>query len=417
MSLVDESTGSKEKTSWLNRNVIGISFVSLFSDMSHEMATAILPFFVIFDLGGSAAIVGLIEGASDGASSTIKSYSGYLSDKIGKRTPIMYLGYALTGALIPAIGFCTSWLQVLALRVGAWMGRGSRGPPRDALLTESVPAKSVGKAFGFQRGMDTIGAVVGPAIALLLIPYLPYPSIFFVSFIPGLVSVLVVVTLVREIRGRKKFEQKSFRSSVGNLPRTFKLFLVGAGLFGIANFSNVIFTLRAEQILQPSLGPKEGSEFAVLLYVLLNLVYAVASFPIGYLADRISKRVLLASGYIIFAFACVASIFEAPYLPILVAIFVLAGLYVAIVDTVEGAYAAELLDESHRGSGFGVLQTINGIGDFTSSILIGVMITFFTAWLGFTLLAVMAVSAAVVLMVLTRNRRPTPTGLEKEPML
>lgn len=145
----------------------------------------------------------------------------------------------------------------------------------------------------------------------------------------------------------------------------------------------------------------------MLLYVFLNLVYAVVSFPVGHLPDRVPKRTLLASGYIIFALACIASIYEVPYTPILVTIFVLAGLQVANVDTVEGAYAADLLDESQRGSGFGVLQTVNGIGDFTSSLLIGVMITFFTAWLGFTLLAATAVSAAVVLMVLTRNRRPT----------
>jgi MFS family permease len=401
-------------TSWLNRNVIGVSLTSLFSDLSHEMATTVLPFFIIFDLGGSAAIVGLVEGVSDGASSAVKSYSGYLSDKIGKRTPIMYLGYVLTGALIPAIGFCTSWLQVLALRAGAWMGRGSRGPPRDALLTESVPAKSVGKAFGFQRAMDTTGAVLGAGIALLLLillPHIAYSSIFFISFIPGVAAVVVVVVLVRETSHRKRFEPMSFRSSIGSLPRTFKLFLVGAGLFGISNFSNVIFTLRAEQVLQPSLGPVEGSIYAIFLFVVLNIVYAVVSFPVGHLADRVPKRVLLASGYVIFALACLMSAFETPYFPVLAAIFILAGLQVAIVDTVEGAYAAELLDESHRGSGFGVLQTINGIGDFTSSILIGVMITFFTAWLGFTLLATMAVSAAIVLMVLTRNRRPTPTGL------
>jgi len=165
--------------------------------------------------------------------------------------------------------------------------------------------------------------------------------------------------------------------------------------------------LRAEQVLQPSLGPKEGSEFAVLLYVLLNLVYAVASFPVGQLADKVSKRGLLASGYVIFALACIASIFEAPNLAILATIFVLAGLQVAIVDTVEGAYAADLLGETQRGSGFGVLQTVNGIGDFTSSTLIGVMLTFFSAWLGFALIASMAVAAAALLIVLTNERKPT----------
>ena len=368
------------------------------------MATAILPFFIIFDLGGTAAIVGLVEGASDGASSAVKAYSGYFSDKIGKRTPIMYLGYALTGILIPAIGLSVSWLQVLVLRVGGWMGRGARGPPRDALLTESVPPASVGKAFGFQRAMDTAGAVVGPAVALLLIPYLHFSSIFFVSLIPGIVSVVVVIALVREVGSVRNMRQDSFRSSMATLPRGFKMYLAGVGLFGIANFSNVIFTLRAEEVLQPSLGPVEGSEFAVLLYVVLNLVYALASFPIGHLADRTSKRVLLASGYVIFALACIASVFESPFLPALAIIFVLAGLQVAIVDTVESAYAADLLGDGQRGSGFGALQTVNGIGDLTSSTLIGVMLTYSSPQVGFGLIAAIAIAGAGVLLVLTRSR-------------
>ena len=401
-----ESDGGKASTdSWLNRNVIGISMTSLFSDMSHEMATAILPFFILFDLGGSAAIVGLVEGASDGASSAVKSYSGYFSDKIERRAPLMYLGYALTGALIPAIGFCTSWPQLLVLRVGAWMGRGARGPPRDALLTDSVPAKSAGKAFGFQRAMDTTGAAIGPAIALLLIPHVPYSSIFFVSFIPGMIAVILVVVLVKEASGARRFVQKTYRASVSGLPNEFKSFLAGAGLFGVANFSNVIFTLRAEQVLQPSLGTTSASELAVLLYVVLNVVYAVASFPVGHLADIVPKRLLLAFGYVIFALACVASIFESSYLPTLAIIFILAGLQAAIVDTAEGALAADLLAESQRGAGFGALQTVNGIGDFTSSTLIGVMITFFSSWLGFTLVGAMAVAAAMVLLVLTRPKQ------------
>ena len=409
----DEAGGPPPATSWLNKNVLGISLTSLFSDMSHEMATAILPFFIVFDLGGTAAIVGLVEGASDGASSVVKSYSGYFSDKIARRTPLMYLGYALTAALIPAIGFCTSWYQVLALRVGAWMGRGARGPPRDALLTDSVPAKSEGKAFGFQRAMDTAGAAIGPAIALLLIPHVSYSSIFFVSFAPGIASVVVVALLVKEVGGARKATYHTFRSSLAGLPRRFKLYLAGVGLFGIANFSNVIFTLRAEQVLQPSRGATSASEFAVLLYVILNAVYAVASFPVGHLADRVPKRVLLASGYLVFALACIASIFESPYTPLLAAIFILAGLQAAIVDTVEGAYAAELLEQSDRGSGFGLLQTVNGIGDFTSSTLIGAMITFFSSWLGFTMVGATAVAAAAVLLVATRPKKETDPGASK----
>jgi len=166
--------------------------------MSHEMATSILPFFIMFVVGGNPVIVGLVEGASDGSSSLVKSYSGYYSDKSGRRTPMIYLGYLLTTVLIPAIGFATTWFQVLLLRVGAWVGRGARGPPRDALLADSVPSSDVGKAFGFQSTLDTIGAIVGPAIALLLIPYLSLSNIFFVSFIPAVVCLFIVVTLVKE---------------------------------------------------------------------------------------------------------------------------------------------------------------------------------------------------------------------------
>ncbi len=394
-------------TSWLNRNVLGMSLTSLFSDMSHEMATSVLPFFILYVVGGNAAIVGLVEGASDGSASLVKGYSGYYSDKMGKRTPIMRLGYLLTSTLIPTIGFATSWVQVLALRVGGWMGRGSRGPPRDALMIDSVPAGTSGRAFGFERTFDTIGAVIGPAIALLLIPYLQYSQIFFVSSIPGLVCVIVVFVLVKETRTSKERDGKktitTFRSSIGTLPRRFKLFLVGAGIFGIANFSNIIFILRAQQVLQPSLGTIGASQLAVLLYLVLNIVYAVCSFPAGYLADKVSKRALLSVGYLIFGFACIASIFETPNLLILATIFVLAGLQTAIVDTVERAYASDLIDNpSSKGTGFGALQTVNGFGDFISSAMIGVLWTLLSPAVGFATVATIAVIAAIVLSILTR---------------
>ena len=407
-----EASRDTETKSWFNRNVIGIGLSSLFSDMSHEMATAVLPFFIMFAIGGNAAIVGLVEGASDGSSSLIKSYSGYFSDRLGKRTPIMYLGYVLTGVLIPAIGFATSWAEVLVLKVGAWMGRGARGPPRDALLVDSVPPGTSGKAFGFQSALDTVGAVIGPAVALLLIPYIPFSRIFFVSFIPGIVSVIVVVILVKDrIRGGRggkggtlDHTSRSFVASIKILPARFKLFLASAGLFGIANFSNVIFTLRAEQVMQPSLGISRASEVAVSLYLVLNVIYALGSFPAGHLADRMPKRILLALGYFVFALACVASIFETTDISILLIIFVLAGLQTAIVDTVERAYASDLITEpTLRGTGFGVLQTVNGVGDFVSSTMIGVLWALLSPALGFATVASLAIIASVLLLMTTKK--------------
>ncbi|MDG7007376.1 MAG: MFS transporter [Nitrososphaerota archaeon] len=378
---------------------------SLFSDMSHETATAVLPLFIATLVGSplaAAAPVGLIEGASDGASSAVKSYSGYWTDKTGRRTSVMYLGYLLTGVLIPAIGFATSWLQVLALRVAGWMGRGARGPPRDALMSESVTPGTRGKAFGFQRAFDTIGATIGIAMAYLLIPRLPISSIFFITVIPGIVSVVVVVTLVKSKSRATKPEHRNFRSAVSGLPRRFRLFLVGVGLFGIVNFSNTIFNLRALQILAPSLGSTNAAELAVLLLFVLNLVYAASAYPAGFLADRISKKLLLAGGYVLFGLACVASVFEIPSFPVLLAIFVLAGLSTGVVDAVEGAYTADFLEPSQRGVGYGVLQTVNGVGDFVSSTLIGALITLVSPAFGFGLFATLSVVAASLLVSLVK---------------
>lgn len=398
-------TTSPNKTPWLNRTIAGVSLTSLFSDMSHETATAMLPLFVATLVGGpiaAAAPIGLIEGASDGASSAIKSYSGYWTDKTGKRTSIMYLGYALTGFLIPAIGFAISWFQILALRVAGWMGRGARGPPRDALMSESVTPKTRGKAFGFQRAFDTIGATIGIALAYLLVPRLPLPSIFFLTVIPGIASVVVVVTLVRARTRSARPEQPSFQAAVKGLSPRFKLFLVGVGLFGMVNFSNTIFNLRALEILAPSLGQTSAAELAFLLLLVLNVVYAASSYPAGFLADRVPKRYLLASGYVIFGLACFASVFEVPSISILLAIFVLGGLSTGIVDAVEGSYTAEFLESSQRGVGYGVLQTVNGVGDFVSSALIGVLISFVSPAFGFGSFAVLSGAAAVVLLALTR---------------
>ncbi len=377
------------------------------------MATAILPFYVILVLGGNAASVGLIEGSADGVASIFKSYSGYFSDKSGKRLPVMYLGYLLTGILIPAIGFATNLVEVFLLRIGAWCGRGARGPPRDALMTQSVSKSSIGKAFGFERALDSFGAVIGPSFVLLLIPHFPFSKIFLFSVIPAVVCLAVLLLFVREaprkskgakLQEESKSQVTTFWSTIRSQPREFKIMLISVGLFGIVNFSNVFFTLRAEEVLQPSLGETEASELAVLLYVVLNIIYAVGCYPAGYFADRISKRNLLALGYFVFALACIASIFETPNYLILGAIFVLAGLQSAIVDTVEKTYATEILGDSPKGTGFGTLQTINGIGDFTSSALIGILIVIISPSFGFSVVAVVAMLASALLLVSMKRR-------------
>ncbi|MCW4047357.1 MAG: MFS transporter [Candidatus Bathyarchaeota archaeon] len=411
----EKLTSSSKKATWLNRNVAAMGFTSLFSDAGHEMVTAVLPFFLAV-IGAGPEALGLIEGFSDGASSFVKSFSGYLSDKIGKRKPIITIGYALTGIFTPLIAAATSWFQVLGLRVTAWLGRGARGPPRDALLADSVQSESTGKAFGFHRTMDTLGAIIGPALALFFLAFLNYHQIIAVSVIPGLVAFFIVVFFVHEVRrkpspnasivskrGDAVIENKGFVKSIMTLPKSFKLFLIGVGVFGLGNFANSLFTLRAQEVLAPRLGALEASVIAVGLYTLLNVAYAASSFPIGALSDRIGRRRILAAGYFISAITCLGTAFLTADFLVLVPLFLLAGFFTAITDTIEGTAAADLLPTESRGTGFGVLQTVNGIGDFASSAVVGALWAIVSPLVAFTYAAVLSAAGGVILLYLTQG--------------
>jgi len=404
---------------WLTSNVFYIGLTSLLSDAGHEMATAVLPFFLAFELGTGPEILGLIEGLSDGASSFTKSFSGYLSDKMGKRKPPMNLGYAITGIMIPLIGATTSWLQVITLRIAGWAGRGARGPPRDALLADSVPPEDRGKAFGFNRALDTVGAFIGPALALFLLTFLSYRQIFAISVVPSIGAFLVVFFLVKEMRKKQaieeingeikeKLDDLGFIDSLRALPRSFKLFLGGVGVFGLGNFANSLFTLRAQEVLAPKLGFLQASAVAVGLYTLLNLVYAGTCFPVGALSDKIGKRGILALGYFLSAITCLGTAFLTADFLMLIPIFILAGFFTAITDTVEGAAASDFIPPELRGTGFGLLQTINGIGDFISSAFVGVLWILISPIVAFIYAAALSAAGGVLLLYLTRTYARTP---------
>ncbi len=408
----------QKKQKWLNRNVAAMGLTSLFGDAGHEMVTAVLPFFLAV-LGAGPEVLGLIEGFSDGASSLVKSFAGYLSDKIGKRKPLMNIGYALTGILTPLIAATTAWRQVLGLRVSAWLGRGARGPPRDALLADSVSSETTGKAFGFHRTMDTVGAIMGPALALFFLTFLNYHQIIAISVIPGLAAFFIVFFFVREVRkkplpetptvsthGDIVVKNKGFVTSIKTLPRSFKLFLVGVGVFGLGNFANSLFTLRAQQVLAPRLGTLEASAVAVGLYTLLNVAYAASSFPIGALSDKVGRRRILAAGYFISAITCLGTAFLTADFLVLIPLFLLAGFFTAITDTIEGTAAADLLPTESRGTGFGVLQTVNGIGDFASSAVVGLLWALLSPLIAFAYAAALSAAGGIILLYLTRGNHP-----------
>ena len=387
---------------WFTRNVAAIALLSLFSDMGHEMVTSIMPFFVVA-LGGGSGAVGLIEGVSDLFASLAKIWLPHYSERTGRRKPFLAVGYLLT-ALKGLMAFATSWAQVLVVRVVAWVGRGARGPVRDAMLADSVPAAYLGRAFGLHRAADTVGAVMGPLIALgLLAVHWGYRGIFLMSLIPGGVAVLIALFMVREPSLRPA-HGIGFRQSLMALPRDFRRFVAAAGVFGLGNFGPMLLIFYARQSLIASLGAHRADSRAIALYILFNIAYAACSYPAGLLSERTGKRPLLVLGYLLFALMCVGFLESVRHVTALVPLFVLGGVYIAIVDTIEGALAAELLPDHVRATGFGLLGTISGIGDLVSGLVVGLLWARVSLASGFIYAAVLAVLGAVLLARWPRSR-------------
>ena len=385
---------------WLNRNIFAIGLTSFFSDFGHEMATSVLPAFVI-SLGGSAALLGLIEGLSDASTSGMKIFSGWYSDYTGRRKPLASVGYFLTAIGVGSLAFAISWPFVLLSRVVAWIGRGMRGPPRDALLCDSTTPKHYGRVFGFHRGMDTLGAIAGPVFAVFLIKTIEIRSIFFIALIPSLLAFLVILTLVKE--KRKPSERTSFILSVKNLPRDFRFFLVAVGIFGLGNFADSLLILRATDLLSPAMGIVIAGSLAIVLYAIHNVFYAALSFPIGILADKVGKRTLLAFGYLLTGISVIGFIFNVGNLAYLGFFFILAGIAIGITDALERTVAADLLPENLRGTGYGTLATVDGVGDFASSAVVGSLWTAISPLAGFGYSAILTISGAGLLFSTRRK--------------
>lgn len=393
------------KRPWLNRTVIGIGLTSFFSDLCHETATAILPLFLV-SLGSSAAALGLIEGVADALASFAKWPGGWLSDRTGSRKPIGLFGYGLMALATGAFAFAQSWVQVLWGRIVAWSARGLRTPVRDTLMTEAVEPAYYGRAFGVERTLDTLGAIAGPLLALVLLSRVPVRHIFLWTLIPGFLAVLTFGLLVVAKRAQPNHGLTLLGSWQG-LPPPFKRYLVGVGMFGLGDFSHTLLILRAVQLLTSQHGAAAAGTIAVSLYALHNVAYAAACFVSGQLGDRWGKRRVLAFGYLLSAFMCLGFLTPLSALWHLGALFLVGGTFVGIEETLEKAVAADLLPAQLRGSGFGVLATVNGLGDFASSIIVGLLWETAHPGLGFVYSAILSIIGSAIVWRASRDRART----------
>jgi len=393
----------KKKNTWLNKNVLGMGLASLFSDMNHEMATAVLPAFLSSVLGAPAFALGVIEGVADGISTIFEMWSGWYSDKIGKRKGLAALGYFITAFSKASFAFATNWWHVLIGRTAGWIGWSIRTPVRDALLVESTKKETVGRVFAFHRTMDTLGAITGPLIAVLLLSHISIRNIFLVSLIPGILAFLSITLLIKE---------KTLKKSTGNvwqnvksLSSNFKLFLLPVGLFGISNFAPTLFILRAQQLLTSAFGELTATSFSVGLYTFSNIIYAFVAYPIGVLADKYSKKTILAIGYMIFGLLCFGFIFSGSNILIIILLFALNGTYTAIIESSQPALASFLIPKNQHGAGFGLMSAIDGVGDFLSSVATGILWTYFSPGIGFGIAGLLACFSSVLIYFILRKVR------------
>jgi len=391
--------------SWLNRTVLGVGLTSLFSDWSHETATAVLPAFLAA-IGAGPAWLGAIEGIADGLSSFAKLASGHFTDRLKRRKPLAVLGYAVTALATASFAFATHAYQVLIGRATAWLGRGVRSPVRKALLAADVPPSAYGRAFGFERLMDTMGAIAGPLTALWLLEQTghSYKKVFLWTLLPGLVAVASFWLLVRE-RPFSSRPKQSFFVGLRSLPIRFRQLLIGVGIFGAGDFSHSMLILYASRMLAPSYGLARAASLAVALYTLHNAFYAGSAYFGGWLSDRVPQRkVVLASGYALAGFTAILLCTGTHSLWVLTVIFAMAGLYVGTEEALEDSLTAEIVPKEQHGMAFGTLAAVNAVGDFLSSLLVGSLWSAFSVQTAFAASAVLFFAGAALIL---RLRTPS----------
>lgn len=397
----------KEPKSWLNRTVVGAGLTSALGDFCYETTTVILPGFLAV-LGIPAAVLGLIEGIADAVASFTKMISGYIAGKLGHRKLLVVVGYGLTPLGQVLIAMAAGWPLLLAGRVVSWFGKGLRGPLRDAIVTQVISPETRGRAFGFHRAMDTVGAVVGPLLGVALLgwaqgltwedPTGPFRVVLWFSIFPGALAVLAFLTLVKDPEHSPNPALKLFRALSG-LPSRFKRYLGAVGLFGIGDFSHSLLILAATQLLASSMGLVQAAQTAGMLYVWRNIVQVVMSYPVGVLADRFGSLPVLMVGYVLGVVTAVMTAmafwFGIDSLLALGAIFFVAGLYMAVQEALESIVTAGMVSGDMLAMSFGALGAVNGTGKLVSSSLVGVLWTFVSPVFGFGLAAALMAAGSL----------------------
>lgn len=361
---------------WLTPGVRGIGAASLLSDLGHEVPTSLLPGFLTSTLGAPVAALGIIEGISDGLAGLARLGGGALADDPHRRRNVAVGGYTATAVMTAGIGLATGVWQVAVLRAGAWTARGLRVPARNALLADSVAPEAYGRAYGFERAMDNLGAIIGPLLALLLVGLVGVRTAIMLSVIPGLLAVVAILYAIRHTAKPSQRKREPIRLRVrpvlrGRLGRL----MIGVSVFELGNVAATLLILRATDLLEAGRSTDSATQIAITLYVLYNAAATLTSVPAGHVGDRRGTVRVLAAGVAAFALAYAGFASAGASIPLLAACFIAAGIGIGAVETAEHSAVAAMAPEEIRGSAFGVLAGIQSFGNVIASGLAGILYT------------------------------------------
>jgi MFS family permease len=350
------------------RAVWALGLVSMLMDISSEMIHGLLPVFLVSVLGASTTMVGLIEGVGEGTASISKLFSGWLSDRLGRRKALTVAGYGLSALSKPLFALATSVSWVLAARFSDRIGKGIRGAPRDALIGDLVPAGSRGAAYGLRQALDTVGAFAGPLTAMALMAGLhdDFRRVFWLALIPGVLSVLVLVIGVREPPHQATVPQTPVKlDDCRSFGRAYWAVVAVGAVLTLARFSEAFLILRAQSAGLPL-------TLAPLVLVVMNIVYAASAYPLGALSDRANRTRLLALGFVTLIAADLILAW-APNLWIVMGGVAVWGLHLGMTQGLLAALVADACPVNLRASAFGVFNFASGVALLVASVLAGIL--------------------------------------------
>lgn len=379
----------------ISKNILFTGITSFLTDTSVKMVYSVMPMFLL-SIGASKTSLSLIEGIAESTAALVKTFSGFWSDKMGKNKPFMLIGYGLSSLIMPFYALVVSPIQVLYLRFAERVGKGIRTAPRDSLIAGSVVNGETGKAFGVQKAMDNMGAILGPILAFLFLLLLPnnFRIIFLLAGIPALFGIL---TLIFGVKEAKKEQKPIVWSGLKSFPKRYYAFLAVIFIFTLGNSTDALLLVKANEI-----GVKVA--FIPLVYLITSVVSVALAVPMGILSDKVGKEKLLAVGYLLYAVVYFGFGWSTD-VKALLGLFALYGLYSAMTDGTQKAYVSDLVDSDKKGTGLGIYNALIGITLLPASLLAGILYDKVNADVPFYFGGAMSLLAALMLFVLILTKK------------